>query len=125
MKAIYEDLLHLDTPFYEIHEDSYDPLKCIESFWDNYPLVTIRENLYALDLRCRTLGEATESKLDAVQQTLFLADILRALMAYFLTHSRQIDTSQIRLSTLEANMKEIQLTKQINDFFQSINQSKP
>ncbi|MGJ1403363.1 hypothetical protein ACR79N_08330 [Sphingobacterium siyangense] len=125
MKAIYEDLLHLDTPFYEIHEDNYDPLKCIESFWDNYPLVTIRENLYALDLRCRTLGEATESKLDAVQQTLFLADILRALMAYFLTHSRHLDTTQIKLSTLGASMEELQLTKQINDFFQSINQSKP
>lgn len=124
MKAIYEDLLHLDRPFYEIHEDSYDPLKCIESFWDNYPLVTIRENLYALDLRCKTLGEVTESKLEAVQQTLFLADVLRALIAYFLTHSRQIDTSQIRLSTMEANMKEIQLTKQINDFFQSINPPK-
>lgn len=95
MKAIYEDLLHLDRPFYEIHEDSYDPLKCIES------------------------------KLEAVQQTLFLADILRALMAYFLTHSRHLDTTQIKLSTLEANMKELQLTKKINDFFQSINQSKP
>ncbi|WP_286851693.1 MULTISPECIES: hypothetical protein [Sphingobacterium] len=125
MKAIYEDLLHLDTPFYEIHEDSYDPLKCIENFWDNYPLVTIREYLYALDLKCKTLGEVTESKLEAVQQTLFLADILRALMAYFLTHTNQIDTGQIKLSTLEANMKELQLTKQINDFFQSINPPKP
>ena len=125
MKAIYEDLLLLDRPFYEIHEDSYDPLKCIERFWDNYPLVTIRENLYALDLKCKTLGEVTESKLEAVQQTLFLADVLSALIAYFLTHSRQIDTSQIRLSTLEANMKELLLTKKINDFFQSINQSKP
>ncbi len=122
MKAIYEDLLHLDRPFYEIHEDSYNPLKCIERFWDNYPLVTIREYLYALDLRCRTLGEATESKLEALQQTLFLSDILRALIAYFLTHSRHLDTSAIKLSTLEANRKEIQLTKKINDFFQSINQ---
>ncbi len=125
MKAIYEDLLHLDTPFYEIHEDSYDPLKCIERFWDNYPLVTIREYLYALDLKCKTLGAAAESKLEALQQTLFLADILRALMAYFLIHSNQIDASAIKLSTLEANRKEIQLTKKINDFFQSINQSKP
>ncbi|HAF35173.1 MULTISPECIES: hypothetical protein [Sphingobacterium] len=125
MKAIYEDLLHLDRPFYEIHEDSYDPLKCIENFWDNYPLVTIREYLYALDLKCKTLGEVTESKLEAVQQTLFLADILRALVAYFLTHSRHLDTTQLKLSTLEANMKEIQLTKQINDFFQSINPPKP
>ncbi len=125
MKAIYEDLLHLDTPFYEIHEDSYDPLKCIERFWDNYPLVTIRENLYALDLRCRTLGEATESKLDAVQQTLFLADMLRALIAYFLMHSRQFAINEIRLSTLEINMQEIQLTKKISDFFQSINPPKP
>ncbi len=124
MKAIYEDLLHLDRPFYEIHEDSYDPLKCIENFWDNYPLVTIREYLYALDLKCKTLGEVTESKLEAVQQTLFLADILRALMAYFLTHSRHLDTTQLKLSTLEANMKELLLTKQINDFFQSINQPK-
>ncbi|WP_313264623.1 hypothetical protein [Sphingobacterium sp.] len=125
MKAIYEDLLHLDRPFYEIHEDSYDPLKCIESFWDNYPLATIREYLYAFDLKCKTLGAASESKLEAVQQTLFLADILRALMAYFLTHSRQIDTTQVKLATLEANMEEIQLTKKINDFFQSINQPKP
>ncbi|MGB3103763.1 hypothetical protein [Sphingobacterium siyangense] len=125
MKAIYEDLLHLDRPFYEIHEDSYDPLECIESFWGNYPLATIREYLYAFDLKCKTLGTATESKLEAVQQTLFLADILRALMAYFLTHSRQIDTTQVKLATLEANMEEIQLTKKINDFFQSINQPKP
>ncbi len=124
MKAIYEDLLHLDRPFYEIHEDSYDPLKCIESFWGNYPLATIRENLYALDLKCKTLGTASESKLEAVQHTLFLADILRALMAYFLTHSRHLDTTQLKLSTLEANRKELQLTKKINDFFQSINQSK-
>ncbi|HAU55524.1 MAG TPA: hypothetical protein DCW66_20545 [Sphingobacterium sp.] len=122
MKAIYEDLLHLDRPFYEIHEDSYDPLKCIESFWDNYPLATIRENLYALDLRCRTLGEATESKLEARQQTLFLSDILRALIAYFLTHSRHLDTTQVKLSTLDLNMEEIRLTKKISDFFQSINQ---
>jgi len=125
MKAIYEDLLHLDRPFYEIHEDSYDPLGCIESFWGNYPLATIREYLYAFDLKCKTLGTATESKLEAVQQTLFLADILRALMAYFLTHSRQIDTGSIKLATLEANMEELQLTKKINDFFQSINQPKP
>ncbi|WP_286895648.1 MULTISPECIES: hypothetical protein [Sphingobacterium] len=125
MKAIYEDLLHLDRPFYEIHEDSYDPLKCIESFWGNYPLVTIREYLYAFDLKCKTLGAATEGKLEAVQQTLFLADILRALMAYFMTHSRHLDTGQIRLSALEANMEEIRLTKKINDFFQSINQPKP
>lgn len=124
MKAIYEDLLHFDRPFYEIHEDSYDPLKCIESFWGNYPLATIRENLYALDLKCKTLRTASESKLEAVQQTLFLADILRALMAYFLTHSRHLDTSQVKLSTLEANLEEIQLTKKINDFFQSINQPK-
>ncbi|MFA4980173.1 MAG: hypothetical protein WC589_21860 [Sphingobacterium sp.] len=124
MKAIYEDLLHLDRPFYEIHEDTYDPLKCIESFWDNYPLVTIREYLYALDLKCKTLGAATESKLEAVQQTLFLADILRALMAYFLTHSRHLDATQINLSTLEANLEEIQLTKKIHSFFQSINQPK-
>ncbi len=122
MKTIYEDLLHLDRPFYEIHEDSYDPLKCIERFWGNYALATIRENLYALDLRCRTLGEASESKLEALQQTLFLSDILRALIAYFLTHSPHLDTSAIKLSTLEANRKEIQLTKKINDFFQSINQ---
>ena len=117
MKAIYEDLLHLDRPFYEIHEDSYDPLKCIERFWDHYSLVTIRENLYALDLKCKTLGEATESKLESLQQTLFLSDILRALIAYFLTHSRQIDTGQLKLSALEANMEELQLTKKINDFF--------
>lgn len=125
MKAIYEDLLHLDRPFYEIHEDSYDPLKCIESFWGNYPLATIRENLYALDLKCKTLRTASESKLEAVQQTLFLADILRALMAYFLTHSRHLDPSQVKLSTLDLNMEEIRLTKKINDFFQSINQPKP
>lgn len=125
MKAIYEDLLHLDRPFYEIHEDSYDPLKCIERFWDHYSLVTIRENLYALDLKCKTLGEATESKLESLQQTLFLSDILRALIAYFLTHSAQIDTGQLKLSALEANMGELQLTKKINDFFQSINQPKP
>ncbi len=125
MKAIYEDLLHLDRPFYEIHEDSYDPLKCIERFWDHYSLVTIRENLYALDLKCKTFGEATESKLESLQQTLFLSDILRALIAYFLTHSGQIDTGQLKLSTLEANMEELQLTKKINDFFQSINQPKP
>lgn len=125
MKAIYEDLLHLDRPFYEIHEDSYDPLKCIESFWGNYPLATIREYLYGLDLKCKTLGAATESKLEAVQQTLFLSDILRALIAYFLTHSRQLDTTQIKLSTLDLNMEEIRLTKKINDFFQSNNQPKP
>ncbi|WP_159730280.1 hypothetical protein [Sphingobacterium sp. 18053] len=125
MKAIYEDLLRLDRPFYEIHEDSYDPLKCIENFWDNYPLATIRENLFALDLKCKTLGTDAESKLEALQQTLFLSDILRALMAYFLTHSRHLDTTQLKLSTLEANMKELQLTKKINDFFQSINQPKP
>ncbi|WP_286766745.1 MULTISPECIES: hypothetical protein [Sphingobacterium] len=124
MKAIYEDLLHLDRPFYEIHEDSYDPLKCIENLWDHYSLVTIRENLYALDLKCKTLGEATESKLEALQQTLFLSDILRALIAYFLTHSRHLDTGQIRLSALEANLEEIRLTKKINDFFQSIDQPK-
>ncbi|HAU55508.1 MAG TPA: hypothetical protein DCW66_20460 [Sphingobacterium sp.] len=125
MKAIYEDLLHLDRPFYEIHEDSYDPLKCIESFWDNYPLVSIREYLYALDFKCKNLETAAESKLEAVQQTLFLADILRALMAYFLTHSRHLDTTQIKLSTLDLNRKELQLTKKINDFFQSINPPKP
>lgn len=125
MKAIYEDLLHLDRPFYEIHEDSYDPLKCIESFWNNYPLATIREYFYAMDLKCKTLGTDTESKLEAVQQTLFLADILRAFIAYFLTHTNQIDTSQIKLSTLEANMEEIRLTRKIHDFFQSINQPKP
>ena len=124
MKAIYEDLLHLDRPFYEIHEDSYDPLKCIENFWANYPLATIREYLYALDLKCKTLRTASESKLEAVQQTLFLSDILRALMAYFLTHSRQLNTTQIKLSTLDLNRKEVQLTKKINDFFQSINQPK-
>ena len=125
MKAIYEDLLHLDRPFYEIHEDSYDPLKCIESFWDNYPLVSIREYLYALDFKCKNLETAAEGKLEAVQQTLFLADVLRALMAYFLVHCRHLDTTQIKLSTLEANMKELQLTRKINDFFQSINQPKP
>lgn len=125
MKPIYEDLLHLDRPFYEIHEDSYDPLKCIENFWDNYSLVSIREYLYALDFKCKILETAAESKLEAVQQTLFLADVLRALIAYFLTHSRQINTDQIRLSTLETNINEFQLTKKINDFFQSINQPKP
>lgn len=125
MKAIYENLLHLDRPFYEIHEDSYDPLKCIENFWVNYPLATMRENLYAMDLKCKTLGTASESKLEAVQQTLFLSDILRALIAYFLIHCRHLDTTQIKLSTLETNMKELQLTKKINDFFQSINQPKP
>ncbi|WP_312482388.1 hypothetical protein, partial [Sphingobacterium multivorum] len=104
---------------------SYDPLKCIESFWDNYPLVSIREYLYALDFKCKNLETAAESKLEAVQQTLFLADILRALMAYFLTHSRHLDTTQIKLSTLDLNRKELQLTKKINDFFQSINPPKP
>ncbi|PUV22898.1 hypothetical protein [Sphingobacterium athyrii] len=121
MKTIYEDLLHLDRPFYEIHEDSYDPLKCIESFWDNYPLATIREYFYALDLKCQTLRSVAKNKPEPVKQTLSLADILRALMAYFLIHSRQIDTDQIKLSTLEVNMQEIQLTKKIHDFFQSIN----
>jgi len=121
MKAIYASLLPLDRPFYEIHEEGYDPLKAIINFWDHYPLATIRDCLYALDLKCKTIRTAAESKLEAVQQTLFLADILRALMAYFLTHSRQIDTGSIKLSTLEANMAEIQLTKKINDFFQSIN----
>lgn len=125
MKAIYEDLLHLDRPFYEIHEDSYDPLKCIENFWNSYPLAKIREYFYAMDLKCKTLGTDTESKLEAVQQTLFLADILRAFIAYFLTHTNQIDTTQIKLSTLEANMEEIRLTRKIHDFFQSINQPKP
>lgn len=125
MKAIYENLLHLDRPFYEIHEDNYDPLKCIENFWDNYSLASIREYLYALDFKCKNLETAAESKLKAVQQTLFLSDILRALMAYFLTHSRHLDTTQIKLSTLGANMEELQLTQKINDFFQSINQSKP
>ncbi|HAT92367.1 MAG TPA: hypothetical protein DCS36_08225, partial [Sphingobacterium sp.] len=98
---------------------------CIESFWDNYSLVTTREYLYALDFKCKNLETATESKLEAVQQTLFLADVLRALIAYFLTHSRHLDTTQLKLSTLEANMKELLLTKQINDFFQSINPPKP
>jgi hypothetical protein len=125
MKAIYEDLLHLDRPFYEIHEDSYDPLKCIENFWDNYSLVSIREYLYALDFKCKILETVAESKLEAVQQTLFLADVLRALIAYFLVHSRHLDTTQIKLSTLDANMEELQLTQKISDFFQSINQSKP
>jgi hypothetical protein len=125
MKAIYEDLLHLDRPFYEIHEDSYDPLKCIENFWDNYSQVSIREYLYALDFKCKILETVAESKLEAVQHTLFLADVLRALIAYFLVHSRHLDTTQIKLSTLDANMEELQLTQKISDFFQSINQSKP
>lgn len=121
MKAIYEDLLHLDRPFYEIHEGNYDPLKAITNFWDNYSLTAIREYLYALDLKCRTLGSVVKNKLEDVKQTLLLADILRALMAYFLTHSRNIDIHEIKLSKLEENLKEIQLTKKISDFFQSIN----
>ncbi|WP_312185291.1 hypothetical protein [Sphingobacterium sp.] len=122
MKAIYEDLLQLDRPFYEIHEKNYDPLKAITNFWNHYSLVTVREYLCTLDLKCKTTETATENKIETLQQTLFFADILRALIAYFLMHSRQIDTGQIKLATLEANMEEIQLTKKINDFFQSINQ---
>lgn len=122
MKAIYEDLLQLDRPFYEIHEKNYDPLKAITNFWGNYSLVAIREYLYTLDLKCKTSETATENKIETLQQTLFFADILRALIAYFLMHSPQIDTGQIKLPALEANMEEIQLTKKINDFFQSINQ---
>jgi len=122
MKAIYDDLLQLDRPFYEIHEENYDPLKAIANFWNHYSLVTVREYLCALDLKCKTTETATENKIETLQQTLFFADILRALIAYFLMHSRQIDTGQIKLATLEANMEEIQLTKKISDFFQSINQ---
>ncbi len=122
MKAIYEDLLQLDRPFYEIHEKNYDPLKAITNFWNHYSLITVREYLCALDLKCKTTETATENKIETLQQILFFADILRALIAYFLMHSRQIDTGQIKLPALEANMEEIQLTKKINDFFQSINQ---
>jgi len=122
MKAIYEDLLQLDRPFYEIHEKNYDPLKAITNFWNHYSLVTVREYLCALDLKCKTTETATENKIETLQQALFFADILRALIAYFLMHSSQFDTGQIKLATLEANMEEIQLTKKINDFFQSINQ---
>jgi hypothetical protein len=78
-----------------------------------------------LDFKCKILETVAESKLEAVQQTLFLADVLRALIAYFLVHSRHLDTTQIKLSTLDANMEELQLTQKISDFFQSINQSKP
>lgn len=121
MKPIYEDLLHFDRPFYEIHEDNYHPVKAITNFWDNYSLTAIREYLYALDLKCQTLGSVVKNKPEAAKQTLFLADILRALMAYFLTHSHNIDIREIKLSKLEENLEEIQLTKKNNDFFQSIN----
>ncbi len=123
MKQMYANLLQLDRPFYEVHEDGYDPLLSIVRFWDGYPLAAIREYLIALNRALADGGTAVHTKNETINHAIFCADVLRVLIAYFLTHSRNIDVRTINLSKLEANDQEIKLTKKIHDFFQRINHS--
>lgn len=122
MKQMYANLLLLDRPFYEIHEDNYDPLIAVKSFWDSYPLAALREYFINLERTVADYSLSPQMKSEKIDQTLLFADLLRVLIAYCLIHGHNIDLRVLNISTLQANKEELLLTKKIHDFFQFINQ---
>ncbi|MGJ1434427.1 hypothetical protein [Sphingobacterium siyangense] len=113
MKPKCNYILPFERTLYDVHESDYEPLKDIESFWKQYPIGLIRDNLIEL-----------QSELNSEQFSGFLLDLLRALVAYLTAHLSNLDLAPLSLSEVfETSKEELKTTKEISDFFHRVSSS--
>ncbi|MBB1646802.1 hypothetical protein [Sphingobacterium sp. UME9] len=115
MKPKCNYILALERTLYDVHGADYDPLKDIEAFWKQYSIGLITNNI--IELQPKVNSEALSG---------FSLDLLRALAAYLIAHVSNVDLSKIGVSEfLKVSKEELQLTKEISDFFQRVSPSNP
>ncbi|MCT1533014.1 hypothetical protein M3B46_18580 [Sphingobacterium daejeonense] len=120
MNPNYSKFLSFDLALYEIHDDGYDPLKTIGTFWSKYPMQVICDYLIELQTDLKLRSPNAEQKIDDEQLYAFSTDLYRVLVAYLIAHYKEIDLSKILSSPVRAIVKEeLETSKKVYDFFQN------
>lgn len=120
MRSNYAHLILLDLVIYETHRSGYDPVKNVQDFWDKYPLSTIKD--YIVVLHPNTVD--SEKMSGNPQLSEFSIELLRVLIAYFMSHTTQLDLGKVSIS-LEVNKETIDTSKAISDFFNRVSPPNP
>lgn len=113
MKPNYAHLVLLDMVIFETHRSGYDPVKNVQTFWNKYPLSTIRDYIIALQ------PDTGDKEKNNPKLSEFSVELLRVLIAYFMIHTTQLDLGKVSIS-LEVNKETIDTSKAISDFFNRI-----
>ena len=116
MKSNYAHLVLLDMVIFETHQSGYDPVKNVQNFWEQYPLIAIQDHIVALQ------PDTVDKEKDNPQLSEFSIELLRTLIAYFMIHARQMDVGKVSIS-IEVNKEEIATSKAISDFFRRVSPS--
>lgn len=113
MKPKCNYILALKRTLYDVHEYDYGLLKDIETFWKQYPIGVIKDNL--IEIHSKVNSEALSG---------FSLALLKALTAYLIVHVSNVDLSKIGVSeSLKVSKQELKITKKISDFFQRVSAS--
>ncbi|WP_312364370.1 hypothetical protein [Sphingobacterium sp.] len=113
MKPKCNYILALERTLYDVNEADYEPLKDIESFWKQYSIGLIRDNI--IELQPKGNSETLSG---------FSLDLLRALAAYLTAHLSNLDLTPLSLlEVFEASKEELKATKEISDFFDRVSPS--
>jgi len=119
MKRILALQLAFDLMIFDIHKDNYDPIKEIESFWNEYALETTSANILQLLSTYLDVGLEENKPLKDADIQEFATALYRVLIAYCVANYRHIDLRKMQLSA-EAKArigKELELSKKVAEFF--------
>ncbi|WP_286862861.1 MULTISPECIES: hypothetical protein [Sphingobacterium] len=116
MRSNYAHLVLLDMVIFETHQSGYDPVKNVQDFWEQYPLIAIQDYIVALQ------PKIDDKEKDNPKLSEFSVELLRTLIAYFMIHTHQMDLGKVSIS-LEINNEEIETSKSISAFFNRVSTS--
>jgi len=104
---------------YDVHKIDYDPIKEIDTFWNQYALDAICANILQLLSTYFDGGAGGNSLLKGEEMQEFATAFYRVLIAYCVANYRHIDLGKMQLSE-EAKArigKELELSKKVAEFF--------
>ena len=108
-----------DWIIYDVHKEDYDPIKEIETFWNQYPLDAISANILDLLSAYVDDGIAKRRLLKDEEMPEFATALYRVMIAYCIVNYRKVDLSKMQLSE-EAKArieKEMELSRKVAEFF--------
>ena len=119
MKRIFALQFAFDWMIYDVHKADYDPIKEIETFWNQYPLDAISANILDLFSAYVDDGIAKRQLLKDEEMQEFATALYRVLIAYCIVNHRKVDITKVQLSSEadEIIEKKMELSKKAAEFF--------
>lgn len=121
MKQFYPFMSDLDLELYLINYTEYDPIHIISKFWRKYDLGTFYDRIVELGSVYMGNSYNCKPKFGFGEMRGFMKQLIRISIAYYITHTRRIELSNIDLSAFannRINEEDIRTAKIIYGFFE-------